>query len=255
VVGQRDRSDARPRTVAEANTVLATRVSYPGAPHPRWWQIEEAQTDVGGYASDRSHFATLLLIEIVTSHSDDWFTFPVAARSGHVLTLHEVTVVDAFGDSWDIQPPDDGWSLFGVTGLGQRSLVLWPAVPSALTGPLLDQVDFGVDEDANLVWAVERRVAGRELPPPRELEPSDTEPVVPPGAVDGAPTYTYQAATEVPPHWHPYLIETDVQRPASSYRPGWPTYRIPAASATCRRRATRCCGPAQGTTPSRGYTG
>ena len=146
--------------------MLATRVQYPGAPHPRWWQIEDAGSDLGAYAPDRSHFATLLLIEIVTSHSDDWFTFPVTAKPGHVLTLHEVTVIDSFGDRWTIEPPDDGWTLFAVTGLDQRSLVLWPTVATALTGPELDQVDFGVDEDANLVWAVERRIAGRDVPTP-----------------------------------------------------------------------------------------
>jgi hypothetical protein len=68
--------------------VVTTRVQYPGAPHPRWWQIEEARNDLGAYAPDRSHFASLLLLELVSSHSDDWFTFPVAAQLGHVLTLH-----------------------------------------------------------------------------------------------------------------------------------------------------------------------
>jgi hypothetical protein len=191
-------------------SVLATRIQYPGAPHPRWWQIEDAGSDLGAYAPDRSHFATLLLIEIVTSHSDDWFTFPVTAKPGHVLTLHNVTVIDSFGDPWTIEPPDDGWTLFAVTGLDQRSLVLWPTVATALTGPELDQVDFGVDEDANLVWAVERRVAGRDLATP--ARPAQTEPPDGPAEpVDAAqqPSYAYKAATEVPPFWHPYHIDDD----------------------------------------------
>ncbi len=33
---------------AGPDTVFPGRVSYPGAPLPRWWQIEEAKVDIGG---------------------------------------------------------------------------------------------------------------------------------------------------------------------------------------------------------------
>lgn len=197
-------------------SVLASRVRYPGAPHPRWWQIEHAGNDLGGYAPDRGHFATLLLIEIVTSHSDDWFTFPITGRAGHILTLHGATVIDAFGDRWDLEPPAADWTLFAVTGLDQRSLVLWPSAAAALTGPVLDQVDFGVDEDANLVWAVERRIAGRDVATPARPQPAATQPgrgVVDPVDATRQPSYAYHAGGEVPAHWHPYLINNDPAPP------------------------------------------
>jgi hypothetical protein len=187
--------------------VLATRIEYPGAPHPRWWQIEEAGTDLGTYAPDRGHFATMLLLELVTSHSDDWFTFPVAADAGHIVTLHEAAVIDAFGERWPLATPDDGWTLFAVTGLDQRSLVLWPAVTTPLVGPVIDQVDLAHDEDANLVWAVERRVDGRDKPtPPR---PADTA-TNPPPDPDTQPRYRYVPSTEVPHFWHPYVIHDNL---------------------------------------------
>jgi hypothetical protein len=75
------------------------------------------------------------MLELVTSHSDDWFTFPIAATAGHVVTLHEAAVIDAFGERWTLTPPDDGWSLFAVSGLDPSSLVLWSAVTTPLTGP------------------------------------------------------------------------------------------------------------------------
>jgi hypothetical protein len=214
---------AEPGRLPPPVSVMASRVQYPGAPHPRWWQIEDVRTDLGAYASDRGHFATLLLVELVTSHSDDWFTFPVAAQPGHVLTLHEVTVVDSMGDvddaqvplfpgRWTIEPPDDGWSLFAVSGLDQRALVLWPTVATALTGPILDQVDFGIDEDTNIVWAVERRVAGRDLPTPARPAPTTSEPPDrpdEPADTTQQPSYTYIASTDVPRFWHPYLIGED----------------------------------------------
>jgi hypothetical protein len=205
-----------PDRLPEPVSVLASRAQYPGAPHPRWWQIEEVRTDLGAYAPDRGHFATLLLVELVTSHSDDWFTFPIAAQAGHVLTLHEVIVVDSFGDRWSIEPPDDGWTLFAVTGLDRRSLVLWPTVASALTGPVLDQVDFGVDEDANIVWAVERRIAGRDLPTPARPQPTTPEPAddsAEPADAARQPSYAYRASSDVPPFWHPYMIDEDPAPP------------------------------------------
>ncbi len=188
---------------AEAS-VLASRLTYPGAPHPRWWQIEEVRTDLGAYASDRAHFATLLLLEAVVLHGDDWFTFPVPGASGHIVTLRDVVVDDSFGETWTLEPPSDGWSLFDVAGLSSRSLILWPAVATPLEGPILDQVDIAIDEDADSVWAVERRLGGRDLP-----RPPDPAPAVPGGRADAGeqPGYAYQSAAAVPPHWHPYVVE------------------------------------------------
>ena len=53
------------------------RLDYPGAPHPRWWQLENHAVDIGGFSPDRSHFATMLLLDVALEHADDWFTFPV----------------------------------------------------------------------------------------------------------------------------------------------------------------------------------
>ncbi len=47
------------------------------------------------------------------------------------------------------------------------SIVLWATARTPLAGPVLDQVVIGIDEDANLVWAVEQVVAGRTLADPR----------------------------------------------------------------------------------------
>ena len=178
------------------------RVVYPGAPLPRWWQIEDAKVDIGGYPPDRAHLPTLLLIDLLVNQSDDWFTFPVSSRAGHVVTLEEVVVHDSFGDDWKLSPPAD-WSLFATRGLDTRSLVVWATAATPLVGPVLDEVVIGTDEDANLVWAVEQRLRGRgvlgdENPPP-----------VPPAHIDaaGRAGFAYRPMTRIPRHWHPYEIE------------------------------------------------
>jgi hypothetical protein len=195
-----------PDPLPDAVEVFPGRMRYPGAPHPRWWQIEDRAVDIGGFPPDRSHFATMLLIDLIVAHSDDWFLFPVTSSTGHAVTLHEVIMRDSFGDEWKIEPPAN-WSLFAVTNLAPTSLLVWPTVTTPLTGPALEDVVLGVDEDANLLWAVEQRVNGRDLP-----TPPHPDAVLPHG--DGRPVvsterkrYTYQPSTPVFPFWHPYQIE------------------------------------------------
>ncbi len=190
----------RPVDVTE---LYPSRLRYPGAPVPRWWEIEDAKVDIGGYPPDRAHFATLLLIDLVVNQSDDWFGFPVDGVAGHVLTLEEVVVHDSFGEDWVVEPPAD-WSMFATHGLDPRSLVLWATAATPLAGPVLDEVVIGIDEDANLVWAVEQRLRGRAVP-------SDPDPTPEPPAridADGRPGFAYRPMTRIPPHWHPYVIET-----------------------------------------------
>jgi hypothetical protein len=178
------------------------RLRYPSAPLPRWWQIENSRVSIGGQAPDRANLATLVLIDLIVNHSDDWFTFAIPARAGHILTLDDVSVIDSFGEKWPLAPPSD-WSLFATTGLGARSLVVWATALTPLVGPVLDDVVIGIDEDANLVWAVEQVVGGRTLetpPAPPNRVPAEAD-------ASARRSFSYLAMTRIPPHWHPYVIE------------------------------------------------
>jgi hypothetical protein len=192
-------TDGRPPT---RFSTTPGRLRYPSAPLPRWWQIEDAAVSIGGQAPDRASLATLVLIDLIVNHSDDWFTFGVPARAGEIVTFDEVVVVDSFGDRWPLSPPAD-WSLFRTAGLDARSLVLWATARTPLIGPVLDEVVIGVDEDANLVWAVEQVIAGRTVPTP----PAPTGPPPAPGDAAGRRTFSYRAMTPIPLHWHPYVVE------------------------------------------------
>jgi len=76
-----------------------------------------------------------------------------------------------------------------------------------LTGTsALDEVLLGVDEDANLLWAIERRVDGVELVEPEEpAAPARAEPPAGQVVVTGPRRYRYLPATTVPRLWHPYV--------------------------------------------------
>jgi len=191
---------------------LVSRLRYPGAPTPRWWEIEDASLDIGGHAPDRDHFGTLLLIDLLASHGDDWFTFSIDTKPGTVLTLSGVKVRDSFGDEWDLEAPKDGWSLFAVSGLeppskeigSSDSLLVWPTVAVPLIGPLRDEVILGLDEETGTVWAAERRIGGRDVA---------TDPVEQPRP-ETADTrerkrFAYQPGPPAPRHWHPYVMDPD----------------------------------------------
>jgi hypothetical protein len=201
--------------------VIPARLDYPGAPHPRWWQIEDRAVDIGGFAPDRSHFPTMVLFDVVLAHADDWFTFPVpppddpAAQpsSGVLVSLRDVTVRDSFDEIWPVAAPPasgpDAWSLFQTAGLSESQLLVWPVAVAPHAGPVLDEVLLGVDEDANLAWAVELRADGLAL-----LESADTDVAVTETTRTGTRDFRYLPSTTLPNRWHPYdRVRLDEPRP------------------------------------------
>jgi hypothetical protein len=196
---------------AASREVIPGRLDYPGAPHPRWWQLEDRTVDIGGFAPDRSHFPTMLLLDAVLAHADDWFTFPVPPpadsevepSSGVLVALDGVTVRDSFGEVWNLSaPPASGpgaWSLFHTAGLPESHLIVWPVAVAPLSGPTLDEILIGVDEDANLAWAVELRADGLQL-----LRNADTSAAVAETTRTGTREFRYLPSTTLPNGWHPY---------------------------------------------------
>src|SRR5262249_33208632 len=167
--------------------------------------------DIGGFAPDRSHFATMLLIDVALEHSDDWFLFPVpppadpdaSPSSGVLVTLAGVTVRDSFGAIWNLAAPPpsgpDAWSLFHSAGLAESQLLVWPVAIGTLAGPVLDEILIGVDEDANLAWAVELRADGLQL-----LRDAETAAAIAETTRTGTRNFRYLPSTTLPNGWHPY---------------------------------------------------
>jgi hypothetical protein len=195
----------------QSRSVIPGRLDYPGAPNPRWWQLEDRAVDIGGFAPDRSHFATMLLFDVALAHSDDWFSCPVPPpsdpmanpSSGVLVTLGDVTVRDSFEQIWALQPPaasgPGAWSLFHTTGLAESQLLVWPIAVAPQTGTLLDDVVIGVDEDANLGWALELRADGLQLLPDTASAAAEAE-----TTRTGTRAFRYLPSTTLPELWHPY---------------------------------------------------
>ena len=105
--------EAEPAGHRRTVTVLPTPVTFAGQAASRWWQLEDRAVDIGGFAPDRSHLATMLLIDVALAHSDDWFQFavpppfnpgqPDPPSSGVLVKLSNVTVMDTFDQVWPLQ--------------------------------------------------------------------------------------------------------------------------------------------------------
>lgn len=200
-----------PPPAPKPRQVIPGRLDYPGAPNPRWWQLENRAVDIGGFAPDRSHLATMLLLDVTLAHADDWFSFPVPPpsdpdadpSSGVLVTVTDVTVRDSFDTTWALRaPPASGpqaWSLFHTAGLAESELVVWPVAVAPQTGPVLDDVLIGVDEDANLAWAVELRADGLQLLPDVQSDAAVLE-----TSRTASRDFRYLPSTTLPMHWQPY---------------------------------------------------
>ncbi len=201
--------DPPPGSPPTVVTSYPTRVRIPGGPHPRWWQIEDARLDPGGVAPARSHLAPLFLIRAASAKTDGWFTTPLVAPTGTLVGVSRMTVVDSMDLSSTSLPVQD-WSMFHVSGRPAHELLLWPTVEHPLTASaVLDQVDIGVDEDANLLWAVEQWIDGTEAvegDPASFVAAPTTAGAVP---VNSIRRFRYQPASDVPAHWHPYVVSTE----------------------------------------------
>ena len=169
-----------------------------------------------------ARLATVLLIDLIVNHSDDWFTIPGRAAAGNIVTLDDVVVLDSFGENWELGAPTD-WSLFAtqrprppLSGrLGHRC--------TPLVGPVVDEVVVGMDEDANLVWAVERRLRGRDVP-----ADADPPPEPPAHRHTGRKVRLPAHDTGADP-WHPYIVE-DINAAAGKCRAAPPTCRAAASA-------------------------
>jgi hypothetical protein len=203
---------------------IPTPLHYSGAPNSRWWEFENSDVDLGGYVPDSAHTPTAFLTDLIFSHSDDWFLFPVLAKAGNIVTIEKLKVIDVFGREYasdevdevnekpvwpGLQPPGD-WTLFQVHGLNSNDLILWHVAELPLESIPAERVQFGLDEQSNLLWAVERTVDAREVES-RKTEVADTpnekfNQGSPKGNADDR-EYAYVPAQGIVPYWYPYEID------------------------------------------------
>lgn len=217
---------------AEEHLALPTRLDYPGMPRSGVWEIEDTESDPGGFAPDAAHTATAIMTALFFSHRDEWFDIPVPSMAGRLLRIVGVDVADSFGEHFiariepdgqhvgpaGLHPPVDRvpavdswypdgklpWGLFHTRSLASGELLIWQAVDRPLEGEVIERVQFGVDDLSNLVWAVERRLEQRE--PARRPSLGESLVPPPPSNLTRGQAYNYLPSVGAAPNWIPYPL-------------------------------------------------
>lgn len=189
--------------------VVPAALQFRGMPHPKWWRFEDGDADFERPADPEPNILSTLLPEFVVIDSDNWYLVPLKQTAGTIREIVSVNVVDGFGVVTEIGPSDrDGWQMFSLSSsagaASTGSLLFVPNIAlDVLDNDELEEIVILRDEDANLVWAVERRYIGPDgeavLNGDRTETPADPNPP----AGDGHPRYRFRAA--LPRHWIPYV--------------------------------------------------
>ncbi|MEY7849606.1 hypothetical protein AB7C87_10475 [Natrarchaeobius sp. A-rgal3] len=144
---------------------VPTRVSVPGMPSPRWWEREDAGLLFGDVAVDGLSLVRPLVHEFALTAGTDWFRLPIEdVPIGSLTRIPDVTVTDSFGVTDDVDSAeDDDWRLFShdlPNDDHHQGLFLAPTVSDALESDPVEEVLFGRDPIANLVFSLEGLVEG-----------------------------------------------------------------------------------------------
>jgi hypothetical protein len=200
----------------ETKVEIPKHVRFRGMPAPRFWDFEDSELSFPDVNVDLIELAKLMALDVAILYGIDWFTVPVDLPTGSIAAIQKLTVRDVFGVETDISRADEGtppnrWSLFTPSqpGAGLAGFTVLPpsAGRTAQQGPVLEEVRFARDEEANFVWAIERVTAtpiGRPRPGnERDAAVDAAEPAKPPPPT--TQPLRYQLESKVPVNWIPFL--------------------------------------------------
>jgi hypothetical protein len=187
---------------------LPTAIRFSAMPASRYWQMEDGQIDFGRLDVNANDLARLLLTEFMLLFSDDWGVVPLELPIGTLTRIEGVLTTDVFGDHTFIAAADSAgtdwqrWSMFRLTGDASTAmgLLLAPSITDSQTSPPLEEVHFLRDEMANMVWAVEHRIASKLGEPFNPEVGQFLPPVV---SAENAPRY--RLGELVPENWRPFV--------------------------------------------------
>lgn len=219
---------ADPAPQATTLSMLPTRVTFPGMPAARWWQLGEADIDLTSLRPGPEDLGRLLFTEFALNYGNDFFWLPFNLPVGSITAVESLRVTTSFGDVVDVPtaiaadlaagrviPGGQPWAMFqptvvdsGAVAGTSNLLVLLPTGSASLHGEPLEEILLNRDEMANMAWALERRIPGPSGSPVDRHElwqrsRHDPESVHAPPPHD--PVLVYELATALPPYWLPLL--------------------------------------------------
>ena len=137
-------------------------VGFHGAPVGRYWQLDDARTDLGAIETYPTELAKLLLAEFTACFSGDWFRLPVRVPYGSAARVEALVSTDTFGVSTLVPAAASGtgpWRMYEHTAIDGAADGSWLLVPPVLAGSMdsdpVEEVAFARDPAADLAWGIE----------------------------------------------------------------------------------------------------
>jgi hypothetical protein len=210
-------STAAPAVQENLVSFIPSPVAFKGMPNPRFWTMEDSQTDFGKIDTSPTGLLHLLLAEFGLIYGNDWFMLPYPLKINTICQIKGLVVTDTFGENVLINGAGAGagnswqrWAMFHQADTSSQAIpnqlfYLAPAVTRSLENDPLEQVNFLRDEVADLVWAVEdtvpsqsgKGVSGKQIAlkttPPPDFVPA------------GSASIRYVLGTAVPDNWIPFI--------------------------------------------------
>jgi hypothetical protein len=201
---------------------IPSPVTFPGAPAPRFWEMEDARIAYGLVPVGPTDLAHLMMIEYASTYGNDWFVVPLTLPVGSVTRVDSLVVTDTFGVRNLVRPigdPNLPAPFFSMWQMAQKAssssfstaaprpvvnrFLLPPTLTRTIDSPALEEVLFMRDEMANLAWAIERTVESPIEQPAQRYEAADAAPPSDDVLAGGLPRYLL--STRVRPNWIPLL--------------------------------------------------
>ena len=196
---------------------LPAPIAFRGMPNPRYWMMEENQTDFGKIDTTPTGLLHLMLAEFGLIYSNDWFMLPYPLPINTLCEIKGIVLTDVFGQEIFIRPAGKGaetnwhrWAMFHHsskinTQNNTNLFYLTPAITKSLESPPLEEVNFLRDEMANMVWAVENIVPSQTGKGVRGNEMALSDKAVGPFVPAGTAEIRYVVGTTVPDNWKPFV--------------------------------------------------
>ncbi len=137
--------------------LIPSELEFPGMPGARWWEFEDRRINFSAIDSKINELASMTMVEFGLLYSNDWFMVPLRVPVGSFIDIDQMIVTDVFGQKIKINHhqealPTPYWSFF-------NDLLVPPVVMDLMESKAIEEVCFGRDEMANMVWGIEQRVA------------------------------------------------------------------------------------------------
>lgn len=214
----RNLESAPPVEGEQVESFLPAPVRFKGQPQPRFWEMEETQTDFGKIETSTTGLLHMMLAEFGLIYSNDWYMLPHPMNINTACEIRGIIVDDTFGRHTFIRPAGRGsetlwqrWGMFHHTEKDRQwpstsRFYLVPAVGKVLESEPLEQINFMRDEMANMVWGVESIVPsqmGKGISGYETARPNGK--AEPPTAEDENVRIRYVLGTTVPKNWIPFI--------------------------------------------------